>query len=395
MTGPGSAVLAGQSDARLVALARAGGEGAFEAIVRRYRRPLLRHCSKMLPPARAEDAVQQAFMRAFKGIRDGDNEIKLRPWLYRIAHNCALNALREGGWDHAELDEEIDGVERPPEAAARRARVGELVAAINDLPERQRRAIVLREFEGRSYGEISDALDVTDGAVRMLLTRARSALRGAVSVITPPGLLLKLEAFGDSGVAQRVAETGGGGVLAVKLTAGVLTATTLFAGGQLLVRGTHRSDAHRQSSSPSPVAAVRTHARAAGAARAEPVVASARVPHSAASRSRSAPAAAPRPQRHAHSLIVRPPSDGSSRSIAQHADGSPPPAEHQRSDGWLAARTPGGQTDGPSSPPEQHANTGGSGANGGGASNGSGRSRGGSPQAPSGAQRQDGGHGQD
>src|ERR671916_1885908 len=91
----GSAVLRTQSDERLVDLTREGNERAFEAIVHRYRRPLLRYCGRFLSPARAEDAVQQAFVNAYGALRDSDSAIQLRPWLYRIAHNAALNVLRQ------------------------------------------------------------------------------------------------------------------------------------------------------------------------------------------------------------------------------------------------------------------------------------------------------------
>ena len=112
----GSAVLRTQSDERLVDLVREGNERAFEAIVHRYRRPLLRYCGRFLSPARAEDAVQQAFVNAYNALVGSDAAIQLRPWLYRIAHNAALNVLRQAGADHVEVDEQIDGVETPPQA---------------------------------------------------------------------------------------------------------------------------------------------------------------------------------------------------------------------------------------------------------------------------------------
>src|SRR3954465_13313236 len=161
----GSAVLRTQSDDRLVDLVREGNERAFEAIVHRYRRPLLRYCGRFLAPARAEDAVQQAFVNAYGAMRDGDAEIRLRPWLYRISHNAALNVLRQAGADHVPVDEEIDGVETPPRAVGRGERSRTVVAAVRDLPARQRDAIVLQALEGRSYDEIARELGVSDGAV--------------------------------------------------------------------------------------------------------------------------------------------------------------------------------------------------------------------------------------
>ena len=81
-------------DQRLVELARAGDVAAFEAIVVRYREPLLWHCRRMLTPAEAEDAVQEAFLAACRSINHTGPELRLRGWLFRIAHNAAVGILR-------------------------------------------------------------------------------------------------------------------------------------------------------------------------------------------------------------------------------------------------------------------------------------------------------------
>jgi RNA polymerase sigma factor (sigma-70 family) len=215
----GTALLRSQTDARLVDLTRDGNERAFEAIVQRYRRPLLRYCSRLLSPARAEDAVQQAFLSAHRAIHSGDAELNLRPWLYRIAHNASLNQLRQAGFDHDQVSEEIDGVETPPQAFERSERLRTVVAAVQELPERQRSAIVLQAVEGRSYDEIATELGVSDGAVRQLLNRARNTLREAAAAITPTGLLTRFASSGGEAtvaerVAQAVAGAGGGAFLA-------------------------------------------------------------------------------------------------------------------------------------------------------------------------------------
>jgi len=227
----GAALLRGQTDERLIDLTRAGNEKAFEAIVHRYRGPLLRYCARILPPGSAEDAVQQAFLNAYSAISSGDTDLKLRPWLYRIAHNSALNLLRQNGWNHEQLDEQFDGVLRPDQAVETRERIRSLVASVQELPERQRDAIVLRELEGRSYEEIAAALGVTDGAVRQLLNRARTALRAGATAVTPYGLAerIAMAASGGGGaVSDRVAEicgAGAGGALTLaKIGTAVLVA---------------------------------------------------------------------------------------------------------------------------------------------------------------------------
>ncbi len=206
-------VLSTQSDERLVDLARAGSDPAFEAIVERYRRALMRYVSRLLPPERAEDVVQQSFVKAYEAMHRDAAELNLRPWLYRIAHNGALNALRDRALGHAELDERIDGVERPDQAFERAAGLRELLVAVQALPERQRDAILLRELEGRSYEEIAAALGVTDGAVRQLLNRARNSLRAAAAAVVPGPLVARVAASADSAepVAARMAELVGVG----------------------------------------------------------------------------------------------------------------------------------------------------------------------------------------
>ena len=135
-------VLSTQSDERLVDLVRAGSDPAFEAIVERYRRALMRYVSRLLPPERAEDVVQQSFVKAYEAMHRNSAELNLKPWLYRIAHNGALNALRDRSAAHAELSDTIDGVERPDQAFERSVGLRELVVAVQALPERQRLSLI-------------------------------------------------------------------------------------------------------------------------------------------------------------------------------------------------------------------------------------------------------------
>jgi RNA polymerase sigma factor (sigma-70 family) len=267
----GTALLRSQTDARLVDLTRDGNERAFEAIVQRYHRPLLRYCARILSPTRAEDAVQQAFLSAHRSIHAGDAELNLRPWLYRIAHNAALNLLRQNGFDHEEMSEEIDGVDTPPQIFERSERLRAVMAAVQDLPERQRDAIVLQAMEGRSYEEIALELGVSDGAVRQLLNRARNTLREAAAAITPTGLLTRIASSGgEASVAERVAQvvsSAGGGALLVKAGAALVVAGAVTGGavtGTLPVPGAHHAPS-KAIAEPLPAGG----GSAAGAARAQ------------------------------------------------------------------------------------------------------------------------------
>ena len=229
----GQPVLRTQSDERLVDLVRAGSEPAFEAIVSRYRRPLLRYCTRILPEERAEDVVQQAFVRAYDSMRSREAELALRPWLYRIAHNTALNALRDRGLRHEALDESIDGVEQPDQALERAQGVRAVLGAVRELPARQRDAIVLREIEGKSYDEIAVELGVTGGAVRQLLNRARHSVRAAATAVTPAGLLERLAWTSQQPLGERLAElcgAAGGGAVLAKLCATALVTGAVVGG---------------------------------------------------------------------------------------------------------------------------------------------------------------------
>lgn len=233
----GQPVLRTQSDERLVDLVRAGSEPAFEAIVGRHRRSLLRYCARLLGEERAEDAVQQTFVRAFDSMRESQSELKLRPWLYRIAHNTALNALRDRGLRHEPLEEGLDGVERPDQALERAHGLRTVLAAVQELPQRQRDAILLRELEGRSYDEIAAALGVTGGAVRQLLNRARNNLRAAATAAIPAGPFLRIPwaGAGDS-MSARVAELCGlSGAGTVAKACATALVTGALAGGAAVI----------------------------------------------------------------------------------------------------------------------------------------------------------------
>src|ERR671915_499925 len=161
-----------------------------------------------------------------------DRPLLLKPWLYRIAHNTAHNALRDNALRDEPLGDEGAAVERPEAVVERREQLRSVLASVQELPPRQRDALVLRELEGRSYEEISAALGVGGGAVRQLLNRARTTLRTAATAVTPLGLLLRLPTAGSGtgeSVAARVAEmTGAAGAGAV---VSKVAATALVAGG--------------------------------------------------------------------------------------------------------------------------------------------------------------------
>jgi RNA polymerase sigma factor (sigma-70 family) len=231
----GASLLRLQSDERLAELAIAGHEAAFDAIVDRYRTPLMRHCAGIVGPSRAEDAVQQALINAHDALQRTAEVRHLRSWLYRIAHNAALNVLRAVR-DDAPLEADAHAApasDTPAERFERSEQFSATLAALQALPERQRAALVLRELEGRSHEEIAEALGVTKGSARQHLMRARVAVRSAVTAVTPYPLIARLAELTAGGSAPGWvdgAATASAGAGLAKLTAG-LAATGALVGG--------------------------------------------------------------------------------------------------------------------------------------------------------------------
>src|SRR3954454_11772229 len=226
---PSSVLLRTQSDERLVVLARAGHERAFEAIVERYRGALLRASRRYLPEARAEDALQQAYLSAWSALQRGDEVRDLRAWLYRIVHNTALNQLRLAGYDYAELEESLRASDAPQEEMERRAVVRQTLTGLAALPDRQREALLRIAVEGRSQEEVAHELGVSEGAVRQLVHRARLTLRAAATAVTPlPLATYAAGAAASSGavstsMAERITEMiGGAGASAFLAKAGAV-----------------------------------------------------------------------------------------------------------------------------------------------------------------------------
>jgi RNA polymerase sigma factor (sigma-70 family) len=222
-----------QSDDRLAELAIDGHDAAFTAIVDRYRTPLLRYCAGIVGPSRAEDAVQQVLINAHDAFTRTNEVRHLRSWLYRIAHNTSLNVLRAVRDDLPLDPAQATATGGPAAAFEQSERLRATLDAVRELPERQRAALVLRELEGRSHEEIADALGVTKGSARQHLMRARTAVRSAVTAITPYPLIAKLaEAVSSpaSGSWADAAVGAGAGATVMKLTAGVM-ATGAIVGG--------------------------------------------------------------------------------------------------------------------------------------------------------------------
>jgi len=178
MRGP-SPLLRLQSDERLIVLVRRGSYAAFEALVARYQSRLLAFCRHMLGSREdAEDVLQEVFAASFNAIVADDRPIHVRPWLYRIARNRSLNHLRRVqpiGVDSMDIHMSEAGL-TTADKVHKREDFRLLVADVQDLPETQKTALLLREIDALSYEQIAEAMETTIPSVKSLLVRARVSL---------------------------------------------------------------------------------------------------------------------------------------------------------------------------------------------------------------------------
>ena len=161
---------------------RAGRLEAFETLVRRHEGVAYRVALRMLGPHDAEDATQDAFLRAFHRLGDFRGEGSFRAWLLQIVRNTALNAIEarrtephEGIGELVEADRSSPG-RTPVDHLERRERRERLEAKLRLLPPAHRAVLVLRDIEGLSYEEVATATEAPLGSVKGRLHRARSEL---------------------------------------------------------------------------------------------------------------------------------------------------------------------------------------------------------------------------
>jgi RNA polymerase sigma factor (sigma-70 family) len=233
-------LLGAQSDERLVALACAGSDRAFAAIVQRYRRPLFAFARQLNANGEAEDLVQQTFLSALAAIRTGVEIRHLRGWLHQILRNAAVHAAKRGTLS-AELDHDGGVAPSAQQAAELRMLTAEALAALAQLPARQHEALLATAVQGRSRAEVAQVLGLTEGAVRQLVHRARESLRAAVTAITPYPLAQAFAAGpSGGGLAELASGAGAGSVGALALKVGAVVASGVVATG-IVVSGAHRS----------------------------------------------------------------------------------------------------------------------------------------------------------
>ena len=170
-----------EADAELVRLAQAGDERAFQALVVKYQRRIARHVARYVRRAAdVEEVVQDAFIRAYRGLASFRGDASFYSWLYRIATNTAFSFLKKTAGE-VQADERADegfepGVtdDQSPERLLLARQIGEAVErAMARLQPELAEALVLYEAEGKSYQEIAQMLGTPIGTVRTRIFRAR------------------------------------------------------------------------------------------------------------------------------------------------------------------------------------------------------------------------------
>lgn len=177
-----------ESDADLAVAARRGSSDACTEIVRRFERPVYNLIVRLVQdPGRAEELTQDTFAKMFRALATYDAELRFSSWLFRIAHNTAIDALRRTPHAVASLDgprpASAAGAAEPaapaqPDPLEHRALTAALGAALSQLRPEYRAAISLRYDESLSFEEIGQIMGVPEATARSHVHRARKELSG-------------------------------------------------------------------------------------------------------------------------------------------------------------------------------------------------------------------------
>ena len=183
-----------RSDLSLVQQVRAGDPRGFQTLVERYQRKVYTLAAGMLKDKyEAQDVAQEAFVRAFKSLDLFKGDSSFYTWLYRLTSNLCIDVIRRRkahGGPLQELDDSIHGQldpasaglmarslgsqnVNPQQAALRQELAGKIHQALEQLPEKHRAILLMREVDGMSYEELAEALEIPKGTVMSRLFHAR------------------------------------------------------------------------------------------------------------------------------------------------------------------------------------------------------------------------------
>jgi RNA polymerase sigma-70 factor, ECF subfamily len=195
------ATMAIESDLDLMLRVRDGDAASFEVLLRRYRLPLVGYFRRMVrDQSLAEDLAQEVFLRVYKSRERYQPDARFTTWLYRIATNLALNAIRDhkdevsgstgddddGG---AILERFVDPQPTVEQCLVQRDRERLIRQAVEGLPQNQRAAVILHKYQEVDYRQIAAVLSVSESAVKSLLFRAYETLRVRLEPLLREGLI--------------------------------------------------------------------------------------------------------------------------------------------------------------------------------------------------------------
>ena len=191
-----------RSDVQLMLEVKAGDDASFELLLRRYRTPLVNFLYRMVrEQATAEDLAQEVFLRVYRARKQYAPNAKFTTWLFRIATNLALNAVRDGRYRQMEVsldqssergEDEQPAMDLPDREASVEQRLLAhdrttlIQRAILALPEKQRAAVLLHKYRELDYGEIARILGCSESALKSLLFRAYETLRVQLAPLVAP-----------------------------------------------------------------------------------------------------------------------------------------------------------------------------------------------------------------
>jgi RNA polymerase sigma-70 factor, ECF subfamily len=178
----------GLTDGELIVSAVAGGTEGFEELVRRYQRPIISYVYRMLGDHEsALDVTQEVFIKVYNSLNKYSSEYKFSTWLYRIAHNAAIDHMRRNSINAMSIEaENPDGTYQiqiesrrpsPEQDHERREWRHEIDAVVKCLPPAYRDLILLRHSRDLSYDEIAEVTGLPLGTVKNRLFRAREMMR--------------------------------------------------------------------------------------------------------------------------------------------------------------------------------------------------------------------------
>lgn len=191
------------NDSQLIREIKDGRIELYSEIIQKYEKKILSFIHHLLKTykmdAYAEDICQETFYKAYKSLKTfRDEEATFSTWLYTIARNTTLSELRKARHVEISLEEtvaepQVSALLLPEQELLKNERAQKVRDAINNLPEKQRSALILREYEQMDYKEIAHILDSTVSSVKSLLFRARTSIKSQLESYVVDGQKAELE----------------------------------------------------------------------------------------------------------------------------------------------------------------------------------------------------------